>query len=186
MVSFLLKIYLFLSDFFLCVLVFCCVYVCVRVSDFLEPEFRLWAATWVPGIEPRLSGRATSVFNHWAISPTPDSLIFICMGILPTHMLVYHVHAVLVEARRGHWISWDCCLWAIMKLWGAKCRSSRREASVLYLYAEPLCHPLLVFFLFVCFLLLPTLPCWYNLESLERENLHWIIIQIRLTRGHVD
>lgn len=39
---------------------------------------------------------------------------FLCMGVLPAVMSVYHTHEVNTEARRGNWVP---CVWSYRMLW---------------------------------------------------------------------
>ena len=61
---------------------------------------------WLPGIKLTLPGLVKYLYlmNH-LIAPTPlKRLIYfcMCMSVLPTCMCVYYLHAVPMEARRGH------------------------------------------------------------------------------------
>ena len=66
------------------------------------------------------------------------SFYFMCMGVLPACVSVYHVHIVSIEARRGHLILWSWSsrlLWAAMWVLGIKPQSSGRAASSLSCWA---------------------------------------------------
>ena len=43
---------------------------------------------------------------YWAQLPDLFYIYFICMNVLLLCVSVHHVHAVLVEARKGHQILW--------------------------------------------------------------------------------
>ena len=75
--------------YFMCMGCFACMYVCVpwgvpgahegqeRALDSLELELQMWAAKWVLGIKPRLSGRVASALNYWDIFLGPLYLIYL-------------------------------------------------------------------------------------------------------------
>ena len=67
-------IFLIITLYFLCALVFC-LHTCLCWGCQIPWNWtyrQVWAAMWVLGIEPGFSGRAVSVLNLWAISPAPN------------------------------------------------------------------------------------------------------------------
>jgi hypothetical protein len=51
----------------------------------------LWAAMWLLGIELRISGRAASALNLWAISPAQGSALKHCSVLPISDLLASHV-----------------------------------------------------------------------------------------------